>query len=168
MELLPFLCAIFALAMLVKLAWIDWHEKILPNEYVLLFFCSALTFHLASGFTFLNMKDMAAGLMIGSGTLYIIRLVASRFYGQDALGLGDVKLMGAAGAWLGPQYILPAMIIGALCGLGHGLALALHGYRSTKTWPSLQTLPVPAGPGFTLGIALTAAFMFASQMGAWK
>ena len=43
------------------------------------------------------------GILIGSGLLYWIGSVAGRTFGRDALGEGDIKLLGCVGAFCGWQ-----------------------------------------------------------------
>lgn len=160
LEIISLLCCIGAIAVLIVLSVIDLKVRLLPNEWVLGFACLGMVFHLATVFIFLPMEDMALGAFIGGSLLYIIRQVANMVYGADALGLGDVKLMTVAGLWLGPYYILVALSLGALAGVLHGLGLALYLWRTEKRFPNMNTLSLPAGPGFAIGIILTAIWMF--------
>ncbi len=52
-----------------------------------------------------------AGMAVGAGVLYAIGWLGSRAYGKDAMGFGDVKLMGAGGAFVGPGGVLVALLI---------------------------------------------------------
>ncbi len=158
--MLAILSLIAGSALLLILSIIDLKTWLLPNEYVLGLFIMGLLFHWSTGFAFLNIIDMAIGAAVGAGLLYFIRFAAEKFYQEDALGLGDVKLMGAAGVWLGPYYILTALIIGALAGIVHGLGLALYKTLKHKTPFNLTRLSLPAGPGFAIGIFLTALYVF--------
>jgi leader peptidase (prepilin peptidase)/N-methyltransferase len=56
---------------------------------------------------------LIAGL-IGLGLLYGVSFAYRRIRGREGLGLGDVKLAGAAGTWLGWQA-LPSVILLASC-----------------------------------------------------
>lgn len=165
LEIVALLCLVGALALLLLLSAIDLRDRLLPNELVLGFLALGVVFHLCTLFAFLDMTEMALGALTGAGILYIIRAVATKFYGEDALGLGDVKLMGAAGVWLGPYYILIALTLGALMGIVHGLGMAFRFWRATKEKPNFSTLSLPAGPGFAAGIVMTAIVKFASLPG---
>lgn len=62
-------------------------------------------------------KDLighAIGALCGSAAFFLIAEIYRRTRGREGLGLGDVKLAGAAGAWLGWQA-LPSMILLACC-----------------------------------------------------
>lgn len=73
------------------------------------------------------------------------------------LGLGDAKLLAAAGAWLGPLYLAPVVFIGAVLALGFALTLRLLGHKVS----SQSTLPF--GP--FLGIGFFG--MWCAKIGGW-
>lgn len=52
-----------------------------------------------------------AGMAVGAGVLYGIGWLASKVYRTEAMGFGDVKLMGAGGAFVGPGGVLVALLI---------------------------------------------------------
>lgn len=54
-----------------------------------------------------------AGLAVGGGVLYGIGALGTRIFGRDAMGFGDVKLLAAGGAFIGPGGALAALLIGA-------------------------------------------------------
>lgn len=146
-----------ALLALVWMSLIDLKIRILPDELVGLLAVCGVLFHLASGFAYLDWLGMAVGVLAGGGTLWIIRFVANKTYGFETMGLGDVKLMAAAGIWLGGQGALVALSLGAVCGLVHGIAFMA--YRRTKGQKlAFRSLTIPAGPGFAAGAALVAAW----------
>lgn len=160
LEVVAVLCLAGALIILFFLSAIDLREGLLPNELVMGFLALGLVFHFCMLFAFLPMTQMFLGAFIGGSALYLVRTIANMLYKQDALGLGDVKLMGAAGLWLGPYYILIALSVGALMGLLHGLTAAVYIWRKTKEFPDLNRFSLPAGPGFAIGIIITATIEF--------
>jgi leader peptidase (prepilin peptidase) / N-methyltransferase len=159
MTLIALACVAGACALLVALSVVDLRVRLLPNEMVLGFAALGVIFHFATATHYLSVTEMITGAAIGFGGLYLVRALANRYYGADALGLGDVKLMGAAGLWLGPDGIALALMCGALAGLLHGGAVAARGAMRGDA-VSLSRLQIPAGPGFAVGIALTAAWQF--------
>ena len=160
LEIIAFLCLAGALVFLCVLSLIDLKHGLLPNELVFGFLCLGIIFHLCTLFTYLSVTDMVLGGFMGGGILYLIRAIAMRFYGADALGLGDVKLLAAAGLWLGPYYILIAMTLGALAGIAHGLGMALYYRKKNKMKVDLAGLSLPAGPGFAVGTVIAAVTKF--------
>ena len=155
LSLIAISCLIAALIILVMLAIIDLRTWLLPNEYVFGLFVTGLCFHYAMSPSSFPIENIVGGVCIGAGLLYAIRFAAEKFYKPDALGLGDVKLMGAAGVWLGPHHILLALIIGGIAGILHGLTLAV-----LRKDFNLSALQLPAGPGFIVGIITAALYAF--------
>jgi len=52
-----------------------------------------------------------AGLAAGWGVLYLVGALGSRAFGKEAMGFGDVKLLGAGGAFVGPGGVAMALMI---------------------------------------------------------
>jgi len=156
-----------ALGLLIALSIIDLRVRLLPNKYVFPFALLGVVFHVASEFDIISPADMIAGALIGYGTLWVIRFFANRHYGRDSLGLGDVKLMGAAGLWLGLEGILFALTLGAFAGVLHGVGYAVWEAVRTHSRPSLKQLMIPAGPGFIIGIVAVAIWRFTPYFSEW-
>lgn len=55
-----------------------------------------------------------AGLAVGGGVLLGIGWLGKLCFRRDAMGLGDVKLLAAAGGFIGPGGALMALVIGSL------------------------------------------------------
>ena len=53
---------------------------------------------------------------IGFGFLWLVAVVSKFFFGKDAMGGGDVKMMAMAGAFLGPAGVVITLFAGALFG----------------------------------------------------
>lgn len=156
------LSIVVAAILLLVLSIIDIKTFLLPNELVLGVLVCGIVFHAATLFQYVDFINMILGGLIGFSLLYLLRGVTEFFYKRETLGLGDVKLMGAAGVWLGPDYILPAITVGAICGVFHGLGLALFLKCKEGKFPLLNNMVLPAGPGFALGSAITMAYMLLS------
>lgn len=159
-DIASLLCLIAAPAVLIALCVIDLRVRLLPDPLVLAFALLGLGFHAASGFYYTDPGGMALGALTGGGLLYLVRLAGNAFYGQDTLGLGDVKLMAAGGLWLGPEDILTALIAGAVAGLLHGAGVIGHARLCKKDTGPLSTFSIPAGPGFAAGLVLAALAKF--------
>jgi leader peptidase (prepilin peptidase)/N-methyltransferase len=160
MEILALLCLITAIGLLILLAVIDFKTFLLPNIYVAPFALTGVAFHFFTDFYYLSPLQMIIGGGAGYGILYLIRAGGNKYYGQDSLGLGDVKLLGASGLWLGLDGVLFAMTIGAMAGLIHGIIFAIYKKVKTKQPFSIARLTIPAGPGFVIGILLVGAWMY--------
>jgi leader peptidase (prepilin peptidase) / N-methyltransferase len=159
-EFLPLLCLLAAIGLLIALSIIDLKHWILPNELNLALGVTGILFHLLAAYRFLDVAGMLGGAALGAGLLYAIRFFANRHYGRDTLGLGDVKLLGAAGLWLGVEGTLQAITLGAFAGLIHGVIYAAFTAKKNKTAYSIRNLTIPAGPGFAVGIALAGGYLF--------
>lgn len=154
------LCCLGALIALFFLTITDLKVRLLPNTYVLSFALFGLAFHAATNFYFSSFETMVGGIVVGGGLLYIVRVFANRAYKQDALGLGDIKLMMAGGIWLGSQDILSAIIIGSCAGIIHGLCMALMQKMKTGEPINLSRFTLPAGPGFIVGLLAIGLYKF--------
>lgn len=152
---------LFAAAFCLTKLWIiDLRVRLLPNVYVGTFFLCGGFFHFLSGFAFGDLQNLAYGALAGGGLLWLIRAIANRAYGFDTLGLGDVKLMGAAGFWLGLDFIFLALCVGSFAGLVHGIVHGMREQKRTGKKVDFARLSIPAGPGFIVGIAFVGAVKF--------
>ena len=61
------------------------------------------------------------GLVVGAGVTWAIRQVFSFVFRREAIGMGDVTLMGMIGAYLGWQAAVLTFFLAAFLGLGHAL-----------------------------------------------
>lgn len=92
------------------------------------------------------------GLAFGFSFLWLIGFVFSKIVKKEALGFGDVKLIGAVGAFFGPAAVLFTVIVSSFAGAVVGLALILRGKARLGGFTA-----VPYGPFLALGAA---AWMF--------
>jgi leader peptidase (prepilin peptidase)/N-methyltransferase len=63
------------------------------------------------------LTDRLLGAAIGGGGLLLLALLYRWLRGREGLGLGDVKLMAALGAWLSPAYLGPLLLAASVAGL---------------------------------------------------
>lgn len=113
-----------ALAGIAHSAWMDAAPSGAPADYLL----AAVYALLAAG----------AGFLLMAGVAWLFR--AAR--GVDGLGLGDAKLLAAAGAWLG-LAALPTII---LLAAAVALAVTIGTHRILRMRTPLRTMPIPFGP----------------------
>jgi len=154
-----------AIGLLIALSAIDLKHGILPDKLVLAFLGAGMAFHYATHFLFISPLEILEGAALGGGLLYAVRVVANFYYKDDVLGLGDVKLLAAAGAWLGPHDVIIAIMVGAAAGIVHGLSVGFKDSIIKKKYIDLKTLSLPAGPGFAVGIAIAGVIKFWSLVG---
>jgi leader peptidase (prepilin peptidase)/N-methyltransferase len=148
-------------ALLAALAYRDLKEYILPDYLNAGLALAFMAFHISNHWQLVTPLQSLEGALIGGGLLLLIRTAANKFYNADALGLGDVKLMAAAGLGLGHPGVLMALTVGAFAGMIHGLLMAFnHNLRKNIEKIALSQVNVPAGLGLTAGIALVMLYQF--------
>ena len=83
------------------------------------------------------------GLVVGAGLTWLARIVSDWALGLEALGLGDVTLMGMIGSFLGWQPVVCVFLIAPLCGVVVALLLRFaHGRRALPYGPCLACAAV--------------------------
>ena len=88
--------------MLLTVFTIDYRLTIIPNRLSLTMFEIGLAFAFLYGLSNVAITiNMLLGMLVGGGIFLAITLLGGLFYGKEAMGLGDVKLMGALGLYFG-------------------------------------------------------------------
>lgn len=92
--------------MLVSTFFIDLKHRIIPNRLNMTIFEIGILFVVIYGYNNINMaKDMLLGMFAGAGIFLAITLLGGLIAGKEAMGLGDVKFMGAIGLFFGASNI---------------------------------------------------------------
>ncbi len=86
------------------------------------------------------------GLAFGFGLLWLVRLLGSKAFGREAMGMGDVFLMGAVGAMFGPVSVIVTLILSSVFGSVIGIGLIL--LSKTKLG---KFTAIPYGPYICMG-----------------
>jgi prepilin peptidase CpaA len=68
------------------------------------------------------------------------------------MGMGDVKLVAAIGAWIGPQQLLLAIFVTAMAGGVMALGWAIYGKFVGDVWKSRK---IPYGPAIAIGTLIS-------------
>jgi len=98
--------------MLMSAFVVDYKIQIIPNRLNLTIFEIGLIFTFIFGIQNLTIaKDMLLGMLAGGGIFLLITLIGGAIAGKEAMGLGDVKLMGALGLYFG---VVDTVIISVL------------------------------------------------------
>ncbi len=91
--------------------------------------------------------SLESSVLTGGGSVLILlalRWSVSRALNKESLGLGDVKMVGALGVWLGWQGVTVTLVAGSLIGSVFSLTLIYLHKMDRNT-------PVPFGPFLALG-----------------
>jgi leader peptidase (prepilin peptidase)/N-methyltransferase len=64
-----------------------------------------------------------AGIALGAGALYSIAFLYDKWKKVEGMGMGDVKMLGMIGAFLGPWGVVVAVLLASLAGSATGLLL---------------------------------------------
>ena len=110
---------------LLALAWIDAECLVLPDVLTLPLVLLGLgaTLVLDPG----DLAGHAVAAVLGYGSFALVAAWYRWRRGRDGMGMGDAKLMAAAGAWVGVPGLAPVMLGGALLGLAFAGVQRLRG-----------------------------------------
>ena len=103
--------------MLISAFVIDYKLQIIPNRLNLTIFEIGLVFTFIYGLSNVAISiNMILGMLAGAGIFLAITLLGGLIYGKEAMGLGDVKLMGALGLYFGLANIIIITLVSFLVG----------------------------------------------------
>ena len=104
--------------------WVDWNQEIpgLRGAYIPEWIKNQIHLH--------GLAWSLAGLIAGAGITWLVRIVSSLVLGVEALGFGDVTLMGMIGCFVGWQPVVFVFLLAPLCGIVAGLFERVFANRS--------------------------------------
>jgi leader peptidase (prepilin peptidase) / N-methyltransferase len=141
----------------LALLWIDADFQILPDAITL----PGIVVGLALSFFSLERtpKQALLGAVLGAFGLFSIGWVWSRLRNVDAMGLGDVKMLGMVGAFLGPWGVFMTVFFGSVLGSLVGLSLIVSRKGSLRTAiPFGVFLAIGAGAAYFFGAPLLSGY----------
>jgi len=123
----PFAALVIAIAgwMLLALAVLDARHFWLPDRLTLPLAVIGLT--LGDWVLPAPFQDRMIGAALGYGLLFALAWGYERLRGREGLGLGDAKLLGAIGAWVGWQVLPLVLLAASMAGLLWALIARLRG-----------------------------------------
>jgi leader peptidase (prepilin peptidase) / N-methyltransferase len=140
---------------LIVLAFIDLRHRILPNPITLGGTVLGFLFSLALPPGWLA---SLIGILIGGGVLFLVGEVYLRLRGIEGMGMGDVKMLGMIGAFLGWKAVLVTLVLSSMTGALVGLILLVSQKGDMK-------YQLPFGT-FLAGSALVAS-LFGDALATW-
>ncbi len=140
---------VILLPMLLCAFVVDFKEQIIPNRLNLLIFEVGLVFTFLYGFSNINIAiNMFIGMFAGGGIFLLITLLGGLIAGKEAMGMGDVKLMGALGLFFGLQNIVVISVLAFLLGAIGGIIFMIVRKKNANTY-------IPFGPFIVISTIIT-------------
>ncbi len=138
--------------MLLSAFIIDYKLQIIPNRLNLTMFEIGLILTFLYGIVNINIaKEMLLGMVVGAGIFLLITLIGGLIAGKEAMGFGDVKLMGALGLYFGLYGIIIISLIAFLLGAVISIILLATAIKKSNEY-------IPFGP-FIVVAAIIAIFI---------
>jgi leader peptidase (prepilin peptidase)/N-methyltransferase len=118
-------------ALAIALATIDVEHLLLPDAIT--FTGMVLGLALQPWIRGVTILEALLGLVLGAGGLFLLAEAWLWLRGEEGLGLGDAKLLGMFGAFLGWQGAVATLVLGSIAGATVGLGMLLFGRAEAKT-----------------------------------
>lgn len=153
---IPFIAFAFLMIILISVFFIDIDHRIIPDELVIVGIIGGIALlgynifkPLTEVFGDGKWWTPVAGFFSGSGFLLMVALLGLLIYKtDDAMGMGDVKLMAPIGLFLGWKLCLTALFISVILAGVSSLVLILLRIKKKKD-------TIPFGPFIVTGTFLT-------------
>ncbi len=131
--------------MLLSAFVIDYRLQIIPNRLNLTMFEIGLVIAFIYGLSDVAITiNMILGMLAGGGIFLLITLIGGAIYGKEAMGFGDVKLMGALGLYLGLSSIITTTLLSFLIGAILSIILLATKIKKMDEY-------IPFGPFIVMG-----------------
>lgn len=135
---------------LFLIAWIDQHEKKIPNRLLLFLlggraFLLLLEWVLFPGMGLSLLISSALGMLLGGG-LFLL----AHFISRGGVGMGDVKLFGVIGCYAGAGVIMPLVFLTVMVSAVYSIVMLLLKKIKLKE-------EIPFAPFVLIGTILTLA-----------
>ena len=130
--------------MLLSAFVIDYKMQIIPNRLNLAIFEIGLIIAFIYGLSDVAIAiNMVLGMFVGAGIFLAITLIGGVIYGKEAMGFGDVKLMGAIGLYFGFSNMIMITLMSFLIGAILSIILLLIKLKKMDEY-------IPFGPFIVL------------------
>jgi leader peptidase (prepilin peptidase) / N-methyltransferase len=132
---------------LLALSLIDLRCYLLPDLLTLPMLLAGLA--VSAWISLSSLPDHLLGAILGYAALAGVARLYRALRGRDGMGLGDAKLLAAAGAWLSWQALPEVVLIAAILALAFAVASSLR-----RRMQLSATTRVPFGPCLSMAIWL--------------
>jgi leader peptidase (prepilin peptidase) / N-methyltransferase len=138
---------------LVVATFVDFEHYIIPDRISLGGIVAGLVLSLVvpglhgEASSWAALQRALLGTLVGGGSLWLVGVIGKAIFKKDAMGMGDVKLLAAIGAFFGWQAVLFTIIGSSFFGSFAGVGLIVFG---KKEWQSR----LPYGPYIALAALL--------------
>jgi len=139
---LDFVRSAFLISVLIAVGVIDLRHYIIPNRIVYPGLAVGAVLSLMGGLA--QLRDSALGMGVGVGALLLVSLLGRAMFGKESMGLGDVKLAGLVGLFLGWKRVLLALYAASIVGAIFGIGLMIFAGRKRDSM-------IPFGPFIAAG-----------------
>lgn len=155
------------ISMLLIVIFIDSKYMLIPDRtHIIILFLGIMAAILNSKFYpdefgevfSLELWERFVGLLVGFLPIYLLAIVISKLKHTDALGGGDIKLLGAVGFFIGWQNILLAIVLGSCIAL-----ICVKFLQAIKVKEA--DAPFAFGPYLSIAFIITA--MYGPSMISW-
>ena len=141
------------IALMIVGSFIDFDHQLLPDFVTVGGMALGLVVNAYDSFFFWGkiywenyLLYCVGGLAFGFGLLWLVRWLGSKAFRREAMGMGDVFLMGAVGALFGPVAVLVTLILSSVFGSVVGIGMIL--LSKTKLG---KFVAIPYGPYICMG-----------------
>jgi len=146
-NILWFFSSALILYLLIIISVVDFKTMMLSDlfSYILSFIgiISSYLNPIFEGNIYQRIKQSITGIITGAGIIYFLMFIGKKIYKKDAVGEGDIFLMGAIGSFVGPKGIIDVLIISSLLGSLYGISLILFKKLNKSSY-------IPFGPFLAL------------------
>ena len=161
--------------------WVDYDTRLIQLESVFLLGVAGVAYllwqfwHAPAEVLWMGIPGGLLAMVVCAGLLWLVRLIFSIIYGQEAMGFGDVMLIGAIAISVGWNatlwtFVFLSVVGGALVGIMLQIPRAIQAYRwarkggsptrASLAWPLARHAfrkGIPFGPMLAVG-AIIALF----------
>jgi leader peptidase (prepilin peptidase) / N-methyltransferase len=141
---LELISGVFLCSACLVLLVIDAEFQLLPDKITLTGIAAGVLLSVPSR----RIGWSLAGAAIGAGGLFLLAFLYERISGREGMGLGDVKMLGMIGAFLGPVGVFVTVLLASFAGALVGIVLIATriGGRQTR---------LPFGVFLSIGAVVT-------------